>query len=97
MINRKELARLVSKRTGFTIEDIETVLEAEDYVICEAIKQGVPIKRHKLYKIELEDRPERCAWDGLNKRHYTIPAKKVVKFKPLIQLTQALDELNNQE
>lgn len=97
MINRRELARLISKRTGFTIEDIEEVLEAEDYVIAEAIKQGIPVKKHKLFRLDIEERPEKKAWDGLNKRHFIVPAKKVVKFKPLSDLNKALEELNGEE
>lgn len=93
-LNRRELARLVSQRTGFTIEDVETVLTEEDYVITEAIKQGVDIKKHKLFKIEIETKKEKKAWDGINERHFIIPEKKIIKIKPLSAMIKAINELN---
>lgn len=93
-VNRRELAKYVAQVTGFTQKDVLEVLSAEDDVIAELISQGYSIKKHKLFKIDIEDKPEKRAYDGLNERYFTIPEKKIVKMKPLSGLNRALDKLN---
>ena len=93
-VNRQELAKYVAQVTGFTQKDVLEVLSAEDDVIAELISQGYPIKKHKLYKIDIETKPEKRAWDGLNEKYFTIPEKKIIKMKPLSGLNRAVDELN---
>lgn len=97
VINRRELSRLVSQKTGYTIADVEEVLKAEDEVIAEAISQGVEVKKHKLFKMEIETKEEKKAWDGFSKKYYIIPERRVVKIKPLSALNTAVDKLNESE
>jgi len=92
--NRNDIARNISRLTGYSIKDITEVLKAEDEVIAFLVEEGYEIKKHKLYKLSIETKKEKKAYDGLNKRYYTIPEKKVVKIKPLSQLQQAIDRLN---
>lgn len=40
MINRKDLARRISDKTGYFIRDIEEILEAEEDSIAEFISEG---------------------------------------------------------
>lgn len=96
-INRRELARLVSQETGYSITDVEAVLKSEDEVIAQAISQGVEVKKHKLFKLEIETKKAKNAWDGFNKRHYHIEEKQVVKFKPLSMITEAINKLNEEQ
>lgn len=93
-INQRELARLIAKQTGYTIADVEEVLKAEGDVIASAIEQGVEIKNHKIYKIEIETKKAKKAWNGFAKEYYTIPEKKAVRIKPLSLLTNAIEKLN---
>jgi len=95
--NRNDIARNISKLTGYSIKDITEVLKAEDEVISSLVEEGYEVKKHKLYKISIEVKKEKKAWDGLNKRYYTIPSKKVIKIKPLSQLQKAIDTLNEEE
>ncbi len=95
--NRHEIARLVSQQTGYTIESIEEILEAEDYVIEELIAQGIPIKHHKLYKIEIQTMKPKKAWNGIAKEYYELPERQNIKFVPMINLTKAIDRLNKRE
>lgn len=94
MINRDEIVSHISDLTGFTKKDILQVLEAEAIVMEQAIRQGVGIKNHKLFKIELEKKEERTAWDGLNEREFIIPEKYVLKYKPLSRIVNSLDIYN---
>lgn len=95
-INRTDTARLIADKTGFTVSDVKKVLEAEDFVYERAIEQGVGIKHHKLFKLTIETRPEKKAWDGLGKKHYISPEKKVAKFTTLSVIDNALEELNKE-
>lgn len=95
-INQRELARLVAQRTGYTIADVEEVLKAESEVITSAIEQGVEVKNHKLFKIEIETKKPKKAWNGFAKEYYEIPEKKVVKIKPLSMISKAVDKLNEE-
>lgn len=95
--NRQDIARQISRITGFSIKDLTEVLRVEDEVISALVEAGYEVKKHKLFKISLEVKKEKRAFDGLNKRYYTIPEKKVLKLKPLSQLQDAIDNLNDKE
>lgn len=96
-VNRKELARYIARATGYTIKDVTEVLKVEDEVIATLISEGYEIKKHKLFKLGIETKKEKRAYDGLNKVYYTIPEKKILKMKPLSELQQAIDSLNDRE
>lgn len=96
-MNRRDLARVISQRTGYTIADVEEVLKEEDLVIADAISQGVEVKKGKLMKYEIKTKEAKRAWDGFAKTYYEIPEKKIVKLKPLSAMTEAIDALNEKE
>lgn len=96
-LNRKDIARVISDATGFTITDIEEVLQAEEEAIAEALRQGYSVKKHKLLRLDLERRPAKKAYNGFSKEYYDIPEKQVVKVKPLKQLTDAINALNEED
>lgn len=87
IVNRKELARRIAYREGFNIGDIEDVLRAYEDIVVESLANGEEVKQGKLFKIYLQELPEKRAWDGLNKRHFIREAKRVPKFKPLSRIT----------
>lgn len=85
-INRKEIARRIAYRDGYNIGDIDDVLKTYEAIITEALRNGEEVKHGTLYKIIIQDLPEKKAWDGLNKRSFIRPAKSVPKFRALKQI-----------
>lgn len=97
MINRQDLARKISDKTGYYIQDIVDILEAEEESIVEAIKEGhTKIKRHKLYQLEVKVRPSKKAYDGFNKEYFDLPERKYIDFKPLVQLEKLINDINEE-
>ena len=55
MANRREIARRISKKTGYYVQDILTILESEDECTLDLLSEGyTKIKHHKLYQLELK-------------------------------------------
>lgn len=97
-LNRKDIARLISRETGFRISDIEKILSWEGRVITSAISQGYSIKNHKLLKLEVNKKASKeKAWDGLNKRYFVQPEKFVIKYVQLSALDEAIEEYNQSQ
>lgn len=95
MSNRKDIARKISEKTGYYMQDIEEILEAEAEAIKELVLEGeLKVKNHKLWQLEVVERKSKKAWNGLLKEYYTVPEKKVLKFKPLSQLEDIEKILN---
>ncbi|AGK86979.1 DNA binding protein [Bacillus phage SIOphi] len=86
-VNRKEQARRIAHRGGYNIGDVERVLELYEDIVVEALMNGEEVKQGKLFKILLQELPEKKAFDGLNKKYFIRPAKKVPKFKLLTRLS----------
>ena len=97
MINRKDLARRISDKTGYFIRDIEEILEAEEDSIAEFISEGnKKIKHHKLFQLEIKTRPSKTAYDGFNKEYFELPERKYIEFRPLTQLEKAMEDINSE-
>lgn len=95
--NRKDIVRSISDATGYKMSDIEEILELEGKAIGEALAQGYNVKNHKWWKLELEKRPEKKAWDGFKKTYFIQPESYVVKFKQLSLLKKAIERYNEKE
>lgn len=93
-LNRREIARLIARDTGYKISDIETIMDSENRVISSAISQGYSIKNHKLYKLDVKVKPAKRAWDGLRKQYFNQPEKQTIKFVPLTELEKSMEELD---
>lgn len=97
MANRREIARRISKKTGYYVQDILTILESEDECILDLLSEGyTKIKHHKLYQLEVKTRPKKRAYDGFNKTHFDLPERKYIDFKPLIDLENKILEINEE-
>ena len=95
-VNRKDIARKISENTGYYIQDIEEILQAESEAIIELLKEGnTKVKNHKLYQIEVVEKKEKKAWNGLEKKYFIVPSKKTLKIKPLKELEDTIKEINN--
>ena len=87
MINTHSLARMVSKKTGLKVSESDKAIRALYDAILSELDAGEVVKLGSLFKVELEERPAREAWDGINKRPYTIPDKRKLKVKNLTEIT----------
>lgn len=97
MINRQDLARKISDKTGYYIQDIVDILEAEEESIADFIEEGhTKIKHHKLFQLEVKTRPSKKAYDGFNKEYFDLPERKYIDFKPLVQLEKAIESINRE-
>lgn len=95
-MNRTDVARAISQYTGYRMKDVLAILQMEDEVITQAISQGISIKNHKLWKLNIKKKPEKVAWDGISKKTFIQPEKYVVKFVPLSRLKEAIDTYNEE-
>lgn len=96
--NRRDIARKISESTGYYIQDVEEILEAETKAISELLLEDYDkVKNHKYFQIEVVERKGKKAWDGLNKTYFTLPNRKALKFKPLSELDKVIEVLNKEE
>ncbi|WRW34726.1 DNA binding protein [Staphylococcus phage CF5] len=96
--NRRDIARKISENTGYYIQDVEEILQAETEAISELIDEGyTKIKNHKYMQLEVIERKGKKAWDGLNKEYFMLPNRKVIKFKPLKDLEEVIKNLNKED
>lgn len=96
--NRRDIARKISENTGYYIQDVEEILNAETEAISELIEEGyTKVKNHKFMQIEVIERKGKKAWDGLSKEYFYLPDRKAIKFKPLKELEETINRLNEEE
>lgn len=95
-LNLDDLIREVSGITGFTQKDIRIVAETMNEVVEMSLANGYGIKNHKMFKLTLVDKEGYEAFNGFNNEYYQIPSKKVLKFKPLTRIENAIDKNNSQ-
>lgn len=96
--NRRDIARKISENTGYYIQDVEEILSAETDAISDLLEEGyTKVKNHKFLQIEVIERKGKKAWDGLNKEYFHLPNRKAIKFKPLKELEEVIERLNEEE
>lgn len=93
----KDLIDNVSHHTGYQKKDVEVIIRAFNDVLESAIGQGYGVKNHKLFRIEVVQEQEREAWDGINKKYYTLPDRYAVRYKTLSRIQKSIDELNDKQ
>lgn len=95
VVNREDMIGIISEDTGYTKEVIREILTSESNAKLELIAKGYSYKDLKLGRFDIKLRPEKVnAWDGVNKRRYTIPEQYVIRYEPLKETKDALDILN---
>lgn len=96
--NRRDIARKISENTGYYIQDVEEILNAEAEAISELLEEGhTKVKNHKFMQLEVVERKGKKAWDGLNKEYFHLPNRKAIKFKPLKDLEETISKINQEE
>lgn len=95
-INQREIARRISKETGFSITDIEKVFNLQSAIFADELAKGNSIKMLKAYRLKPSlHKGSSKVYDGIHKRYYTLDAHYKLKFVPLSQLKKAQDRLNS--
>lgn len=90
----RDRARVIARRTGFKIDDIEDILRMDGETVSQAIAQGYSVKNHKWWKLKVDEKKEKRAWNGFGGTYFKQPRKYVVKFVPLTLLDEAIQECN---
>ncbi|AHN66606.1 DNA binding protein [Bacillus phage Bcp1] len=87
VVNRKEIARRAAHIGNYDIGGTEELTKIIEDVIVNALANGESVKFGKVCKWEIEEVPKKKAYDGLNKKYFTRPAKRIPKYKPLKRIT----------
>lgn len=79
-VNKKELARRIANRHGYTISAVDEILTELEVEWREAVLRGEEVNFGGLMKSYLKEIPEKNAYDGLNKRHFIRPNQYAPKI-----------------
>ena len=86
--NYVDLAREINEQAPqYKIKDIIDILHKLEDNVVKDLGDGEEVKLGKLMKLELVNRDEKKAYDGINHRYYTIKASKRVTPKLLTRLS----------
>lgn len=92
--NRKDIARYVADYLGYTVKDVEEILQKASEVKQLLLQQGYSIKDGKDWKLKLEIQKSKRCWDGVNHVYFTTPEKIKLKIIPLVDTKSSLEQLN---
>lgn len=81
-MNKTELTSKIAEGAGLSKVDAKKALEAAIDAIAAAMKAGDKVAIIGLGTFSVSERPARQGLNPATKEPITIPAKKVVKFKP---------------
>lgn len=93
-MNRSAHAREVARILGYTIADMEEIFKVEDEVELQCLRQGITVKRGKLYTTSIVDRPARKRYNGVQRKMFDQPARKELVVKKLGDITKVEKEIN---
>ena len=89
-MTKSELLAQLANDTGFKKKEIEGVLQALRLTIHKTLKKEKKIKLEGLGVFQLKDRKARIGHNPSTGETINIPAKKVVKFRVLKVLKEAV-------
>ncbi len=81
-MNKTQLVEAVAKKAGSTQKDAKAILDALYSVVGETVAKGESIIITGFGTFGVSERSARTGRNPRTKETITIPAKKVVKFKP---------------
>ncbi len=81
-MNKKDMARALSKQTGFTQKDLTEILDAVFQFIAESTAAGEKIRIKNFGIFEVQNRAGRFGQNINAQKTVFIPPKKVPVFKP---------------
>ncbi|HRY33455.1 MAG TPA: HU family DNA-binding protein [Bacteroidales bacterium] len=86
-MNKKELTGLISADARISIKAARCALEAIIDIISKALKKGDRVTISGFGSFMVWKRPARKGRNPLTGKEIVVPAKKVVKFRPVLELT----------
>lgn len=89
-MNKSELISAMAAESGLTKADSKKALDAFMSSITKALKDGDKVSLVGFGTFAVFERAERTGINPSTKAKITIPAKKVVKFKPGMELADAI-------
>ena len=82
-MTKRDLVVRISKETGMVQQDVYTVLQKSLDYIVEALEEGKTVEFRNFGVFEIRERKQRIGRNPNKPQDVvTIPARKVVKFKP---------------
>lgn len=90
-MNKNELVSAVSEKAELTKVDAKKAIDAVVESITEALKAGDKVALVGFGTFSVTERPERQGVNPSNGAAITIPAKKIAKFKPGQDLSDAVN------
>lgn len=90
-MNKSELINAMAAESGLTKLDSKKALDAFMASITKALKAGDKVSLVGFGTFAVSERSERIGINPSTKERITIPAKKVAKFKPGMELTSAIE------
>lgn len=95
MINRKELVREISRRTGFAQKDVDKVVTMTFIAIRQSLISGVSVLIRGFGKFELSHRQAKKARDIGRDKQIIIPECYVPSFKAAPKFVEQVKESND--
>lgn len=90
-MNKSELINAMAAESGLTKTDSKKALDAFMTAITKALKAGDKVSLVGFGTFSVSERAARQGINPSTKQSITIPAKKVAKFKPGMELTLVVE------
>ena len=90
-MNKSELINAMAAESGLTKTDSKKALDAFMAAITKALKAGDQVSLVGFGPFSVSERAARQGINPSTKQSITIPAKKVAKFKPGMELTLVVE------
>ena len=90
-MNKSELINAMAAESGLTKTDSKKALDAFMAAITKALKAGDKVSLVGFGTFVVAERAARLGISPSTKQSITIPAKRVAKFKPGMELTLAIE------
>ena len=87
-MNKSELVRAISDKTGITQKDVDVIVKAYIDVVAETLKQGEKVAIPGFCSYEVKEKAERVAINPATKEKVKVPACKV----PVCKLGKAFKD-----
>lgn len=91
-ITRKELAAILSEKTGFTVKESAEFLDRVFEILTETLERGEKIKIHGFGNFVVREKRARRGRNPKTGEALQISARRVVTFKPSPMLRKALNK-----
>ena len=90
-MNTNEFHRAIAERVGLPLTDARKVADAAFDVIKENLAAGEDVAVAGFGKFKVKENAARTARNPATGATVKVPAKKVAKFKPALQLAESLN------